>query len=119
MAKTSEIKIEVTTDEKQIPEKINWQASDSTADMKNEARAILLSFWDPEDKTALRIDLWTKKMMMDEMAEFLYQTMMGMADTYERATQYKDYANEMRQFAQDFLKKFQARQTPASKADIK
>lgn len=114
MAKTSEIKIEITVDEEKIPEKINWQASDSNADMQNEARAMLLSFWDPADKTALRIDLWTKKMMMDEMAEFLYQTMMGLADTYERATQYSDHAQEMKQFAGGFLKKFQARQTPAS-----
>ena len=119
MAKTSEIKVTVTVDDEQIPEKINWQAADSTADMQNEARAMLMSFWDPADKTALRIDLWTKKMMMDEMAEFLFQTLMGMADTYERATKYSDQAQEMKQFAQDFLKKFQARQTPASQAGLK
>ena len=31
----------------------------------------MLSFWDSTDKSALRIDLWTKDMMVDEMADFL------------------------------------------------
>ena|SRR5690625_4349158 len=118
MGKTSEIKINIDTNEKMIPEKISWSASDSTADMENKAKAMLLSLWDPEEKTALRIDLWTENMMMDEMAEFFFQTLLGMADTYEQATKYSDQAKEMKKFAQDFLKKFQSKQTPASKEGL-
>jgi hypothetical protein len=36
--------------------------------------------------------------------------MMTMADTYVRATQYKDQGDEMRAFAKDFFKKFQEKQ---------
>lgn len=114
MAKTSDIQIKVGLDENKIPENITWRASDSTADMENTARAMMLSFWDAGDKNALRIDLWTKKMMVDEMADFYYQTLMGMADTFERATKYSDQAAEMKKFAADFLKKFRQKQTPAS-----
>jgi hypothetical protein len=32
------------------------------------------------EKAALRIDLWTKDMMVDEMADFFYQTLMTMAE---------------------------------------
>lgn len=115
MAKTSEIKINVTTSDNQIPEKITWSASDSTADMKNKARAMLLSLWEPGERNALRIDLWTEEMMMDEMAEFIFQTLLGMAETFENATQYSDQAQDMRKFAEAFLQKFQSRQ---EKADI-
>ena len=55
--------------------------------------------------SALRIDLWTKKMMVDEMADFFYQSMMGMADTYSRATRNTSLANEMKAFAKTFHQK--------------
>ncbi len=116
MAQNSEIKIDVKTNDKQIPEEITWSASDSTADMKNKARAMLLSLWEPQEKNALRIDLWTEEMMMDEMAEFFFQTFIGMADSFERSTQFSDQAQDIRRFAEDFLHKFQSRQ---EKADIR
>lgn len=53
-----------------IPQSIDWSATDSTAQEAQAARAMMLTFWDPTDKTALRIDLWTKDMMVDEMADF-------------------------------------------------
>ncbi len=64
---------------------------------------MILGFWDGADKTALRIDLWTKDMMMDEMADFYYQTMMSMADTYNRATRQTELANEMKTFCPGIL----------------
>ena len=45
----------------------------ATADMAQKAKAMCIAFWDGADKTALRIDLWTKDMMVDEMADFYYQ----------------------------------------------
>ncbi|MEO6583874.1 MAG: gliding motility protein GldC, partial [Ferruginibacter sp.] len=68
--KRSTIDIEVQLNENKMPEQINWQASDSNAAMKQKAKAMCLAFWDAEDKTALRIDLWTKDMMVDEMGDF-------------------------------------------------
>ena len=45
-------------------------------------------------------------MMIDEMADFFYQTMMTMADTYGRATKQNEMVEEMKKFAQDFYSKF-------------
>ena len=69
----STIKIDILLTPDKIPAQISWSASDSSADMAQKAKAMCLAFWDGEDKTALRIDLWTKDMMMDEMADFYYQ----------------------------------------------
>ena len=104
--KKSNISIEIELDENKVPQQINWTASDSTADMMQPAKSMMVAFWDGAEKSALRIDLWTKDMMVDEMADFYYQTMMGMADTYLRATQQKELVDDMKQFAKDFYKKF-------------
>jgi len=75
------------------------------------------SFWDGREKAALQHDLLTKEMMVDEMADFFYQTMMTMADTYGRATQYNEQAEEMKKFAIEFYEKFRAKQLKENKAD--
>lgn len=109
--KQSTIQIQVELDNDRIPESIEWRATDSSqSDRYQEAKAMMVSFWDGAEKTALRIDLWTKQMMVDEMADFFFQTMMTMADTYQRATPYKDQADDLRAFAKDFYKKFEEKQ---------
>ena len=102
----STITIDVILDPNKIPEQINWQASDSTAEMIQKSKAMCLAFWDGADKSALRIDLWTKDMMVDEMGDFFYQMMMTMADTFQRATKHEELSAEMKNFAKDFYKKF-------------
>ncbi|MCC7400978.1 MAG: gliding motility protein GldC [Chitinophagaceae bacterium] len=111
----STITVDVTLDNNRTPQTIEWTASDVSHDDVRHARAMLLSFWDGEDKTALRIDLWTKDMLVEEMADFFYQTFMTMADTYSRATRYNDEADEIKKFAKDFLNKFQQKQAQQSK----
>ena len=113
--KQSSINIDVLLDEGKIPSTIQWTASDSTANTPNQAKAMMLAFWDGSDKTALRIDLWTKEMMMDEMADFFYQTLMTMADTYKRATQNEELTSDMKKFAKDFYNKFRAQQLKENK----
>jgi gliding motility-associated protein GldC len=115
MAKST-IKIEVELDEQKIPVGIEWSASDSTIDRPQQAKAFMLSLWDGTDKTALRIDLWTQKMMVDEMADFYYQTLMTMADTLERATRMKELTDGMKAHAQQFYKTFQEIQMRENKA---
>jgi gliding motility-associated protein GldC len=106
----STINVLIDLDEQKIPQNIKWSASDSTANETQEARAMMLTLWDPTDKTALRIDLWTKDMMVDEMADFFYQNLMGMGETYLRATQDQAIANDFKEFAYSFYKKFSASQ---------
>jgi len=112
---TSTIQIEIDLDENKVPQHISWRASDSTAAMNQPAKSLMVSFWDGADKSALRIDLWTKEMMVDEMADFFYQNMMGMADTYLRATRQEELANDMKDFARSFYKKFRATQLEENK----
>jgi gliding motility-associated protein GldC len=106
----SRITIDVTLDDKRVPEKISWNATESTAAEPRKAKAMMIAFWDGADKTALRMDLWTKEMMIDEMADFFYQTLMTMADTFDRATHYTEMSKDMKKFAVDFMEKFREEQ---------
>ena len=107
MSNASTIALNVELDANKVPEKIYWQAAEGGVHAPTEAKAFLLSIWDLKENAALRIDLWTKKMMVDEMNDFFFQTMMTMADTYERATNHKTLANEMRDFSKAMKKKME------------
>src|SRR5664279_1146173 len=106
----SSIHIDVALDENKIPSGITWSAPDNSSENTRKAKAFLLSLWDGSDKTAMRIDLWTKDMMIDEMEDFFYQTLMTLADTYQRATRHDDLASEMKQFAKSIYQKSRAKQ---------
>jgi gliding motility-associated protein GldC len=112
----STITIDITLDEKRVPQQINWQATESTADSARAAKAMMLSFWDGADKSALRVDLWTKDMMVDEMADFFYQTFMTMADSFDRATHQQELVGDIKKFAKDFYAKFREAQLKENKA---
>jgi gliding motility-associated protein GldC len=113
----STITIDVHLDNEKVPHQIEWSASNSTADEAQKAKAMMLAFWDGADKSAMRIDLWTQDMMVDEMADFFYQTMMTMAETYQRATRQTELVTDMKNFAKTFYAKFQDLQIKENKAD--
>jgi gliding motility-associated protein GldC len=100
------IQINVQLDENKMPESLSWSASGSTVATPQAAKAAFVGLWDGAEKQALRIDLWTNDMMVDEMADFYFQTFMGMAATYERATNEKDMSDDIRNFAKSFYQKF-------------
>lgn len=102
-------------DANKVPEQITWSATDTSADSFKKAKAMMLSFWDGAEKNALRIDLWTKDMMVDEMADFFYQTLMTMAESYHRATKNEEMSNDMKKFAKDFYRKFSEQQMKENK----
>ena len=112
----STITIDVELDDNRIPDNIVWRATDAVGDKPQKSKAMMLSFWDAEEKAAMRIDLWAKTMMVDEMADFFYQTMMTMADTYGRATNHADIVNDMKKFAHEFYHKFREKQLKENKA---
>jgi gliding motility-associated protein GldC len=109
------IQIQVQLDENKMPAEISWSAPNNMPENTRKAKAFLLSLWDGSDKAALRIDLWTKDMMVDEMEDFFYQTLMTMADTYKRATLHDDLAVEMKNFAKTFFQKSRAKQLNINK----
>mgnify|MGYP006449309805 CR=1 FL=1 len=98
MGKKSKINFTVALDENHVPEKIEWSATDTGEEAVKNAKAMIISLWDAEENNTLRIDLWTKDMMLDEMKHFFYQSIITMSDTYERATNDKAIAKEMREF---------------------
>lgn len=100
----SRINIEITLDEDKMPEQIEWNAPDGGVEGLQKAKALLFGVWDGAEKSALRIDLWTKKMMVDEMNDFFFQTFFGMADTFTRATNNAELAQEIKEFAKKFHK---------------
>jgi gliding motility-associated protein GldC len=102
----SNINIKVQLDAAKVPQQISWSASESSAEEPQKAKALCLAFWDSMEKSALRIDLWTKDMMVDEMADFYFQMFVTMADTFERATKHSELTNDIKAFAKRFHEKF-------------
>jgi gliding motility-associated protein GldC len=102
----SNITINVQLDDDKVPQEISWSASGSSASSSQKAKAMCIAFWDATDKSAMRIDLWTKDMMIDEMADFYYQLFTTMGDTFQRATKDNDLSNDIKSFAKEFHKKF-------------
>ena len=50
----------------------------------------------------MRIDLWTKDMPVDEMQKFFHQTLVGMTDSFRRATGDDKMADTMKDFCEYF-----------------
>lgn len=94
---TSEIRLKVKLDAQKLPERITWEASEAGGG-EQECKAFMLSLWDEKDKSSLRIDLWTKDMRMDDMTRHFIQTLISMAQTYERATNAKNITAEVKKF---------------------
>jgi len=104
MTKTSKITIEVTTNENNIPESINWTAEDGGIE-NLPAKAMILSLWDKKEENAMRIDLWEKEMTVDEMKKFFHQTLLTMADSFERATGEKNISEDLKDYCHHFADK--------------
>jgi gliding motility-associated protein GldC len=94
---TSTITLNVALDAQKVPETIKWSASDNKI-VDKDARAMMLSVWDPHENNTLRVDLWTKEMTIDDMKKFIHQSIFMMADTLQRSTGETLMAETMRDF---------------------
>jgi gliding motility-associated protein GldC len=65
---------------------LRWQANDAPEPDPQPAEAMILALWDGEHRNAMRIDLWTPCLTVDDMNDFVNQTLLSLADTYRRAT---------------------------------
>ena len=109
--KISPIHIDVSLDENNIPEKIQWSAPDGGVD--NElAQAMLLAIWDGHNQETLIMDLWIKEMPIDQMKLFFHQTLVTMSDTYFRATQDDKMSATMKDFCDYFAEKLELEKDP-------
>lgn len=82
----AEIRIGVELDATRMAERIVWQATESGMAGPREAKAFILSLWDPEDEDTLGIDLWSKSFPVDDMRRLIGQTLVRMGDVLGRAT---------------------------------
>ncbi len=99
----SEISISVHLDEEKKPKKIFWKANeDGESKSMQESKAMFLSFFDGEAKDTMKLDLWTKEFQVGEMDRFVFHSLRAMADAYIKATNNKELANKMQQFAHHF-----------------
>jgi len=103
--KDSEIKFTISLDANNVPEKISWEAEDEGKKSTRESKAIMTSIWDQDDQSTLRIDLWTKDMGVDEMKVFFHQSLLSMADTFEKATGEAALAGDLRDYCAHFGEK--------------
>lgn len=102
--KKTNININVDLDENRVPEKLHWSADDGGVE-NQEAKAMLLSMWDADQKETLRVDLWTKDMPLDDMKIFFHQTLVAMSNTFNRATQDEKMTATMKDFCDYFAEK--------------
>jgi gliding motility-associated protein GldC len=105
--KKSTIQFSIELDEKNVPEKIVWDATDKPETGPSETKAISISLWDHEQKNTLRIDLWAKDMPVDDMRRFYVDCIGGLAQSVLSATGDEYIANEMNALCEKLLKYIQ------------
>ncbi|MGD8428756.1 MAG: gliding motility protein GldC [Balneolaceae bacterium] len=105
--KKKEISITVELDENDVPTSIDWNATDKEGEGIANCKAMILSMWDPDQQDTLRLDLWTKKMTVEEMKVFFHQTLVTMADTFQNSTQEEGMAEDMRDFTSYYAEKME------------
>lgn len=106
ITKTSTISLKIGTNENNVPMRMMWNADDAGVENK-EASALMLSVWDPKEKNTMKIDLWVKEMSIEEMKQFFHQTLVTMADTFEKATGEKNISEDLRDYCYHFAEKME------------
>lgn len=101
-ARTAEIKLKIDLDGDNLPQFIEWEATEGQDAGPAPCQAMMLSLWDSEKQTTAAIDLWTKETSVEEMNLYFYQVIHKMADTYLRATKNKDVAKTIHEFGDGF-----------------
>lgn len=106
VAKNSDITIRVGLNAEKMPVRIDWAASDMHQQGEfDECKALVVALFDKNQRETLRIDLWTQEMQVMEMDRFVFQILRTLGQTYLRATNNKDLAEDLAKFAQYFGEK--------------
>ncbi len=101
MPRKTAITLNITLDDNHTPEKMHWSAPDGGV-KQQPMEAFFLSTWDKETQESARIDLWSKEMPVDQMQVFVHQTLLGLRESYLRATEDVKMAEAMQQFCDFF-----------------
>ena len=95
--KKSKISFEIELNENNIPQNIQMSSTDGQL-KKVDVKSFLISAWDKNTNETLRIDLWTKDMMVNEMFIMYHQTLISMANSLEKATNEHKLADALRDY---------------------
>ena len=106
--KKSVINFTVHLDDKNVPEKIYWEATDNPDPDLAETKSISLALWDQRQKNTLRIDLWTKDMPVLEMKRFYIDCLGGLAQSMLTSTGDEVMANETNALCEKLVKHLQS-----------
>ena len=106
IVRKSTINIEVGLNANNLPLDMRWSSTDGSVD-KQQARAMMRSLWDPNEHNTMKIDLWTKEMSIEEMKQFFHQTLLTMADTFEKATGETKITEDLRDYCYHFAEKME------------
>ncbi|HEX7413487.1 MAG TPA: gliding motility protein GldC [Bacteroidia bacterium] len=101
--KQNEITFKVSLDEHNLPVNIEWLSPETNQVTK--CKSMMVALWDEKENNTLRIDLWTKDMMVDEMKKFYIQNILTLTDTYQKATADDATANAVKDFFSEVGKK--------------
>ena len=91
----STIQFTIDLDSNNVPEKIEWDASEKPESGLSETKAISINLWDHQQKNTMRIDLWAKDMPVDEMKRFYVDCIGGLSQSVLSSTGDEYIANEM------------------------
>lgn len=83
---------------------MKWSASDGNVS-DAPTKAMFLALWDEKEKQTLKIDLWTDEMTVSEMKQFFHQTLLTMADTFEKATGEHLICEDLKDYCYHFAQK--------------
>ena len=102
------LKFEFELDENHLPVNMKMDTSDGSGS-EDDIKALMISAWAARNKETLRIDLWTKDMPVNEMFIMYHQTMMGMANTLEKATGHDKLAGALKDYCEFFAEQTKIR----------
>ena len=100
--KESKITINISLNENHIPNKISVISSDDKT--PKEIKSFMLSLWDAKQKETLKIDLWTKDMLLDEMKFFLCQSISSLKQVAKRSLDNDKIAKKIDDFSFEIAK---------------
>lgn len=102
--KKSTISFEVELDDKNIPKRILWDATDKPSEGMAETKSLSVAVWDDKQKNTLRIDLWSQDMPVLEMKRFHIDCLGGIAQSVLTATGDEHMASEINELCDRLVK---------------
>lgn len=105
--KKSTIQFSIQLDANNVPEKIEWDATDKPESGLTETKSISIALWDHDQKNTMRIDLWVKDMPVDDMKRFYIDCIGGLSQSVLSSTGDEQMAREMSDLCDRLVKHVQ------------